>query len=168
MRRDEVASDLFEHASYYTVVGTPAREIACQVGGRLGRGIVSDISWRLEAGRRGEAAVELGRCAPMPWITSAFLVAVLLFASLLLVLSAWMGDAMLGGVMVGMFGAAAMFVGLYLSSWRSTTGALLCVAGSGAVGYGLLWFAPLALVAVAFGATSARRALRLERLRSGA
>lgn len=166
-RRDVVASDLFEHACLYAAAGVPTKEIAGQVSGRLIRGMVADIAWRLEAGRRGEAFVGVGRCAPMPWITSAFLVGVLIYVSVVLVLSAWIGDTMLDGLVVVMSGVAAMFVGLYLSSWRSTLGALLCVLGSAAIGYGLLWVAPLALVAVAFGASSARRAFRLERLREG-
>ena len=167
-RRAEVASDLFEHAYLYAAVGTPTREIAGQVGGRLVRGVVADIAWRLEAGRRGEASVRAGQCAPMPWITSAFLVVILLVSSVILVLSAWIGDAMLDALAVGLCGVAAMFVGLYLSSWRTSLGALLCVLGSAAVAYWLLWVTPpLALVALAFGASAARRAFRLERLRSG-
>jgi hypothetical protein len=165
-RCDEVASDLYEHAACARVSGTSELAIASQVAGRLGRGVLADIAWRLERGRLGEVAVKTGGAAPMPWLTTAFLISAALALSGLAVAQAYLGDAYIWRVAVGSGGTAGMFLGLYLSSWRAMVGALLCAAGSIAIAAAFTFVPPLALLAPAFGLASVRRAWRLEILRA--
>jgi hypothetical protein len=160
-RRQEIKSDMYEHRAFAHATGCGAWALEREVASRLFRGLAGDIVWRLEAGRDAEAVVLEGGDPPMPWLTSWFLSAVLVFGAVSTILPA--NETTVTLALVALLGAGSTWFGLYLVQ-RRFLGPFLIALGAVIISWALWWtfLAPIAAVAVAVAGF--RRAQRLERL----
>ncbi len=163
-RRLEIKSDMHEHRAFAHASGGGAWALEREVASRLFRGLAGDIVWRLEAGRDAEAVVLEGGDPPMPWLTSWFLSAVLVFGAVSSALPTWWGnETTMTLALVALLGAGSTWFGLYLVQ-RRFLGPFLIGLGAVIIAWSLWWtfLAPIAAVAIAI--TGLRRAQRLERI----
>ncbi|MGE3074296.1 MAG: hypothetical protein AB7N24_13685 [Dehalococcoidia bacterium] len=162
-RRDLIQSDMYEEAAFAAQSGTATLAQQRQVASRMLRGVAGDIAWRWEAGREAERVVRDGMSPPMPWLSSIFLSAIIAFGAVATTQVAWWGDSRVSLAIIGMFGAAMAWLGLYLSR-HSHLGPLLVAAGSACIAWSLWWTLIVPVLAVAVSIVGVERAHRLERL----
>jgi hypothetical protein len=163
-RRSEIRSDMYEHCALASASGSAAWVLEREVASRLVRGIAGDIAWRLGAGRDAESVVLEGGDPPMPWLSSVFLGAVVVFGAITSAQPTWWGnDLTITLALFAIVGAGCTWFGLYLVR-RRFFGPLFIAAGAAIVAWALCWtlVAPVAAVVVALAGF--RRAQRLERM----
>lgn len=163
-RRLEIKSDMHEHQAFADTMGAGTWTLEREMASRLFRGISGDVAWRLEAGRDAESTILEGGDPPMPWLTSLFLSAVVIFGAISSAQPTWWGtDATVTLALVAIIGAGCMWFGLYLVR-RRFLGPLLIALGSVIIAWTLWWTLIAPVAAVAAAVTGLRRAQRLERL----
>lgn len=163
-RRLEIKSDMHEHRTVANASSVGTWALEREVASRLFRGLASDIAWRMEAGRDAEAIVAEGGDPPMPWLTSWFLSAVLVFGVISSAQPTWWGnDTTITLALVAIVGAGITWLGLYLVR-RRFVGPFFIALGAVIIAWTLWWtlIAPLAAVVAAIAGF--RRAQRLERI----
>lgn len=163
-RRLEIKSDMHEHRTVANASSVGTWALEREVASRLFRGLTSDIAWRMEAGRDAEAIVAEGGDPPMPWLTSWFLSAVLVFGVISSAQPTWWGnDTTMTLALVAIVGAGITWLGLYLVR-RRFVGPFFIALGAVIIAWTLWWtlIAPLAAVVAAIAGF--RRAQRLERI----
>lgn len=163
-RRLEIRSDMYEHRAFADKAGTGTLSFEREVASRLVRGLAGDIEWRMEAGRDAEMVVADGGDPPMPWLTSWFLGAVVVFGAVSSAQPAWWGnDTTMTFAMVAIIGAGSSWFGLYLVR-RRFLGPVLIAFGAVIIAWSLwwTWLGPIGAVTVAVAGL--RRAQRLERM----
>jgi len=162
-RRSEIDSDLWEQQWLAARRGDPAFGTAIEVLARMLLGIISDITWRAQAGApaRAERRIQVNES----WTTRGLLLFGLAVAALPIVVGAGVvlgggdGSLGLGAVLFGIFSmaaGAAVLAGLLTSSRSPIAGMLL--VGLGALAIAAMWYWMLvitipigtALVAIAF------------------
>lgn len=122
-RRDEMASDLWEHARAAAEDGTSARMTGAQVVGRALRGMSADVAWHL-ATLRGDGLVSATRRGPTIAWGLVGILSVVMGAGLLAALAAgdWEANDSAGivagfgltGVLAGVIGPFPALLGVYL------------------------------------------------------
>jgi len=162
-RRSEIDSDLWEQQWLAARRGDPAFGTAIEVMARMLLGIISDITWRAQAGvsARADRRIQVNES----WTTRGLLLFGLAVAALPIVVGAGVvlgggdGSLGLGAVLFGIFSmaaGAAVLAGLLTSSRSPIAGMLL--VGLGALAIAAMWYWMLvitipigiALVAIAF------------------
>ena len=162
-RRSEIDSDLWEQQWLAARRGDPAIGTAIEVLARMLFGIISDITWRAQAGAsaRADRRIQVNES----WTTRGLLLFGLAVAALPIVVGAGVvlgggdGSLGLGAVLFGIFSmaaGAAVLAGLLTSSRSPIAGMLL--VGLGALAIAAMWYWMLvitipigiALVAIAF------------------
>ena len=162
-RRSEIDSDLWEQQWLASRRGDPAIGTAIEVLARMLFGIISDITWRAQAGAsaRADRRIQVNES----WTTRGLLLFGLAVAALPIVVGAGVvlgggdGSLGLGAVLFGIFSmaaGAAVLAGLLTSSRSPIAGMLL--VGLGALAIAAMWYWMLvitipigiALVAIAF------------------
>ena len=147
-RRDEVASDLWEHATDGARSGSNAGAIAAEIFGRAVLGMPADLSWHLDELRGESMASPTPRLTALLWI-GVGLLSIVMAAGFLTGLASgdWQIDdsasivAFFGisGVLAGVVGPFVALAGLYLlrraqAERRSLTPArTLLIAGTGGI-----------------------------------
>lgn len=165
-RRDEVQSDMYEEQAFAISSHAGSFQQQRQVLSRMVRGVAGDIAWRWEAGRDAEVAVREGAQAPMPWLSSLFLGAVVAFGAGSTTLADWWDETHVMLAMVAILGAGLTWLGLYLASHRHC-GPILVAAGSACIAWCLWWTFVVPVMAVAVVIMGVRRAQRIEHLIEG-
>lgn len=156
-RRAELDSDLWEHASDATRLGSPDLLVALEMLERLLAGIPSDLSWRRMHLSVAEAATADGKERAMPesvawhwWTVLAGLFGLwnlFLVSSFLGIDGAHEPPWLLIGIAAA--GATLLLGGLWLRRRARVAGDLSMVAGA-ALGYAsAFWLVPLILVSAA-------------------
>jgi hypothetical protein len=147
-RRDEIASDLWEHATDEARSGSNAGATATEIFGRAVLGMPADLSWHLDELRGESMAFPTPRLTALLWI-GVGLLSIVLAAGLLTALASgdWQIDddasivAFFGifGVLAGIVGPFVALGGLYVlrraqAERRSLTPArTLLIAGTGGI-----------------------------------
>ena len=163
-RRDEIASDVYEHELDFRAEGTGSAVIGRQIASRMVRGMLADVVWRYEAGREGERVAATGESPPLPWLTMAFISAVIVAGSFASTQASLLGEAFTMLSIASIVGAGAMWLGLHLATHRFA-GPLLIGVGSLVMAWTLYWTFVGPVAAVVAGIAGVRRAQRIEALR---
>lgn len=167
-RRLEIKSDMHEHTTFANTSGAGAWALEREVASRLFRGLAGDIAWRLEAGRDAEAAILEGGDPPMPWLTSWFLGAVVVFGAITSAQPSWWGnDATITLALVAIVGAGSTWFGLFLVRQRFL-GPFFIALGAVIIAWTLWWTFIAPIAAVTAAVAGLRRAQRLERMADAA
>lgn len=167
-RRLEIKSDMHEHRLFANAEGVGSLTFEREVASRLVRGLAGDIAWRMEAGRDAERVIIEGGDPPMPWLTSVFLAAVVVFGAINSVQPTWWGsDLTMTLAMVAIVGAGCSWFGLYLAR-RRFLGPFFIAGGAVIIAWTLWWTLVGPIGAVAVAVEGLRRAQRLERMMDAA
>ncbi len=164
-RRLEIKSDMHEHRAFAHASGGGALSLEREVASRLFRGLWGDIVWRLQAGRDAEAIILEGGDPPMPWLTSWFLAAVVVFGAISSALPTtwWGNDTTNPLALAAVPGAGFTWFGLYLVQ-RRFLGPFFIALGAIIIAWTLWWTFLAPIAAVAAAVAGLRRAQRLERM----
>lgn len=162
-REAEVKSDMYEEVTYGLATGVGNWSLGREIGTRTMRGAIGDVLWRLESGREAEAGVRHGASLPLPWLTSVFLGGVVVLGAVMATRVLGTDDARTTLGILGILGAASMWLGLYLVTHR-IVGPLLIGTGTIVIAWSLWWTLIAPVAVLISGVSGIRRAYRIERL----